>query len=336
MLLLMAGTLSLFWMPFDSHRFEALRPWRWVIVEPLLLLLLARKAIDRDGAGTLAVAVVIPAGAVALAAIWQLGSSSSSFSVDDVRRSTATYLHPNNLALYLERAAMLALVPGLLFRARARWVFLGVAAVLLAGVAATFSRGALLGLAGGCAVVLLAHPMKNGWKVLGAGAVGTVAAFALLASSRFEGAESSGFVETRRHLWAGAVRMLRDFPITGVGLDQFLWLHQTRYIDPRIWSERYTSHPHNLLLDSWLSLGVPGLALLAAFALAGGWIVLRARSGRSTLSVWQLGALGCLGAGVGHGLVDNGYFLADLSAMTWLAIALLVGRPPVTHRLEHV
>ncbi len=35
--------------------------------------------------------------------------------------------------------------------------------------------------------------------------------------------------------------------------------------------------------------------------------------------------MGCLGAGLGHGLVDNGYFLADLSALTWLAIAMIVG-----------
>ena len=57
--------------------------------------------------------------------------------------------------------------------------------------------------------------------------------------------------------------MLRDFPSRGIGLDQFLWLNRSRYIDPHIWNERYTSHPHNLLLDSWLSLGLPGLALLA-------------------------------------------------------------------------
>jgi O-antigen ligase len=119
--------------------------------------------------------------------------------------------------------------------------------------------------------------------------------------------------------------MLRDFPITGIGLDQFLWLNQSRYIDPRIWSERYASHPHNLMLDSWLSLGILGLALLGLFIGLGAWIVFRSHTGRAHLSPWQLGAIGCLAAGLGHGLVDNGYFLADLSAMTWLAIALVVG-----------
>ncbi len=335
LLLLVIGTLSLVWMPFDLHRAEALRTWRWVILEPLLMFVLARMAIEREGAGPLTIAILLPAGIVSVAAIWQLGSANSTFSVDDVHRSTATYLHPNNLALYLERAAMFSLVPGVLLRSRARWLFLVLAAILFAGLATTFSRGVLPGLAVGIATVLLAHPIRHGWRILAAGVLAAVAAFALLASSRFAGADSSGFLNTRKYLWAGSLEMLRDFPIRGVGLDQFLWLNQSRYIDPRIWNERYTSHPHNLLLDSWLSLGIAGLALLIVFIFAGGWQIWRARTGRLRLTPWQLGALGCLGAGLGHGMVDNGYFLADLTALTWLSIALLIGITPGRVELEH-
>lgn len=325
-LLLLVGTLSLVWMPFDAHRAEALRTWRWVIVEPLALYVLARMAIARDGPKPLTAAMVIPAGVVSLAAVWQLVSASSSFSVDEVHRSTATYLHPNNLALYLERAFMLVCVPALFVRSRIRWVLLGLSVVLMAGLATTFSRGALLGMGFGFAVVLLAHPVRFGFRWLSAVGLAIVCSFVLLAGDRFAGSESSGLGETRRYLWTGAVRLIRDFPLTGIGLDQFLWLNQRRYIDPRIWSERYVSHPHNLILDSWLSLGIPGVLLLAIFVIAGGLIVWRARSGATELSPWQLGALGCLAAGFGHGMVDNGYLLADLSAMTWLAMALLLNR----------
>lgn len=335
-LLLLVGSLTLFWMPFDSHRAEALRSWRWVIVEPVILFVLARRAIASDGSGPLVLAMALPAGFVSLSAIWQLGWSGSSFSVDDVQRSTATYLHPNNLALYLERTLMLVLIPGLMLRSRMRWSFLFLSALIAIGVATTFSRGALLGLVVGLGVVLLAHPVLNGWKMLALGSLGVVSAFALVAGSRFTGAESSGFVETRRYLWGDSVTMLRDFPSTGIGLDQFLWLHQTRYIDPRIWSERYTSHPHNLLLDSWLSLGVAGLLLLLVFVVVGIWFIWQARTGRIRLSVWQLGALGCLGAGVGHGLVDNGYFLPDLAVIAWLAIALVIGSQPFGLPHDHV
>ena len=325
LLLLVIGTLSLIWMPFESHKAEALRTWRWVILEPLLIFVLARMAIGRDGAGPLTIAIVLPAGVVALVAVWQLGSANSTFSVDEVHRSTASYLHPNNLALYLERTAMLSLVPGILLRSRTRWFFLVLTALLFAGIASTFSRGVLLGLAVGIAVLLLAHPIRHGWRVLTAAALGSIAAFALLAGTRFVGADSSGFLNTRKYIWAGSLDMLKDFPFWGIGLDQFLWLNQSRYIDPQIWHERYSSHPHNLLIDFWLSLGLAGITLFGAFIFAGAWVVWRARTGRISLTPWQLGALGSLGAGLAHGMVDNGYFLADLSTMTWLAIALLIG-----------
>jgi O-antigen ligase len=283
----------------------------------------------------LTAAIVFPAGVVSLVAIWQVSSASSSFSVDDVSRSTSTYLHPNNLALYLERAALLAIVPGLLLRSRARWLLLGLSAVLLMGVAATFSRGALLALTLGAASVLLAHPVRHGWRYLVIGGAGAVAAFSLVAGSRLSGTDSSGFGDTRIALWNGATQMLRDFPISGIGLDQFLWLNQSRYIEPRIWEERYSAHPHNLALDSWLSLGLAGLALLAVFVAAGIVVIWGTRTNRVTLTPWQLGALGCLAAGLGHGLVDNGYFLADLSALTWLAIAMIAGEPTNRNRVAH-
>lgn len=322
-LLLVSGSLSLVWMPFSLHRAEALRSWRWVIVEPLLAFALARLAISRDGRAPLAVAIALPAGAVAIAGIWQLADASSSFSVDEVHRSTATYLHPNNLALYLERALYLVLVPAMLMRNRARWLLFALSLAIAAGIGSTFSRGALLGLAAGGALVLLANPIRRGWRILLTGFAVLLAAFAVLASQRLSGADSSGLVSTRRYLWSDAVEMIRDFPVRGIGLDQFLWLHQQRYIDPRIWSERYVSHPHNLALDAWLSLGLPGIGLLAIFIGAGTWVVWRNRTGRTALDAWQLGGLACLGAGMGHGLVDNGYFLPDLAVMTWLALALV-------------
>lgn len=317
------GTLSLVAMPYLTHRAEALRSWRWVIVEPVLALLLARWAIFRDGPAPLVVAIVLPATVVSLAAVWQLLGSTTSFQVDDVERATATYLHPNNLALYLERAFFLAFVPALLGGRRLR-VPLGALSILLfVGLAATFSRGAVLGLVAGGAVLLIAQPIRNGWKALAGGLAAVSVLFLLLARDRLAGAESSGLLTTRTYLWKDAAAMLRDFPVTGIGLDQFLWLHQTRYIDPVIWAERYTSHPHNLILDSWLSLGIAGLATLVLLAGCGAWVTFRIRTGKQPASVWQLGALACLGAGLGHGMVDNGYFLADLAVMTWLSIGLV-------------
>jgi O-antigen ligase len=323
-LLLLVAAVSLLSMPYTAHRAEALRTWRWVILEPLLLFTLARWAVYRHRAVPLTVSITVPAAIVSIAALWQLVESTSSFAVDDVQRSTAAYLHPNNLALYLERVFFLALVPGMLLAGRWRLPLLVTSAVIAAGIVSTFSRGALIGLVAGGAVFLLVHPVRFGWRALGWIALMVSGLFLMLARERFAGSGSSGYLETRSYLWRDAADMLRDFPISGVGLDQFLWLHQGRYVDPRIWSERYTSHPHNLVLDAWLSLGLAGAILLFIFVAVGLWAILQIRRGTHSASAWQVGALASLGAGLGHGMVDNGYFLADLAALTWLAIAIFV------------
>jgi len=116
--------------------------------------------------------------------------------------------------------------------------------------------------------------------------------------------------------------MIRDRPITGVGLDQFLNQYERRYVKPAGWPERYTSHPHNLVLDFWLRLGLAGLGWLAATI---------ALAVRCALRVWrqsegrqlQTAALAVLITGAVHGLVDNGFFLPDLAVVTWLTVALI-------------
>ena len=62
--------------------------------------------------------------------------------------------------------------------------------------------------------------------------------------------------------------MLRDHPLLGVGLDNFLYEYP-KYILPEAWREPNLSHPHNIVLDFWVRLGIGGVFilfwLLAAF-----------------------------------------------------------------------
>ncbi len=313
-LLLTIGTLSLMWMPFDLHRAEALRSWRWVIFEPLLAFALARLAIARDGRAPLALSLALPAGVVALGALAQLIDASSSFSVDAVHRSTATYLHPNNLALYLERSLFLVLATALFARDRRRWLLLVLSAVIVAGIGATFSRGAVLGLTAGGAVILLAHPVRRGWQILGAGLAVVVVAFGVLASQRFLGTGSSGVASTPADtsgamLARDASRLPGSGDRTGpVSLVESTALHRSEHLERAL----HVSHPHNLVLDSWLSLGLPGLVLFFVFVAAGAWVIWRARSGKLTLDTWQLGALGCLGASL-----DTDWSIMGISSPIW-------------------
>lgn len=114
--------------------------------------------------------------------------------------------------------------------------------------------------------------------------------------------------------------MLREHPVGGIGLDQFFSQYGRRYVEPAGWPERYTSHPHNILLDFWLRLGLPGVILLWALLEA---IVRRVRRAISSPGrTFQRSAVAMLVAGLVHGLIDNSFFLADLACFTWIGLSL--------------
>ena len=188
--------------------------------------------------------------------------------------------------------------------------------------AATLSRGALIGILAGLLALAWYSRRRLVLLTVAGAAVALPVAFLLVARERFLGSDSSGLAETRMKIWASATEMIRDYPISGIGLDQFLYQHNPRYIDPAAWSERYISHPHNLVLDSWLSLGLPGLILLGL-----GLVLLVRRMvsisrERPLGANWSAAATAAIVAGLAHGLVDNGYFLPDLAVLTWILIAL--------------
>jgi putative inorganic carbon (hco3(-)) transporter len=155
-----------------------------------------------------------------------------------------------------------------------------------------------------------------------AGGAGLLAAAALGLLPERIVHQGSGLI--RIDLWKSALAMLRDHPVFGVGLDQFLNQYQGVYIAPTNQRERWLSHPHNIVLDWWLSLGIMGVLLA-------GWIGVRAVRGalaltrRTDVRVGALAraALAGLVAVLAHGLIDNSYFLQDLALTVWLFCALL-------------
>jgi O-antigen ligase len=117
--------------------------------------------------------------------------------------------------------------------------------------------------------------------------------------------------------------MIRDHPLLGVGLDNFLYAYRGRYILPTAWQEPDLSHPHNFLLDHMARLGVLG-------AVAGIWI--QAAFWRMTLPLRKLrdpdgralalGLMGSVADMLAHGLVDHSFFLIDLAFAFFLILAL--------------
>jgi putative inorganic carbon (HCO3(-)) transporter len=129
----------------------------------------------------------------------------------------------------------------------------------------------------------------------------------------------------RLQLWESSWAMIRDHPVTGVGLDNFLYAYRSHYVLPTAWEEFNLSHPHNVVLDFWLRLGLPGLAvlvwLLAAFFRAG-WAAYR-RARRSCDGLLAAGLMAGMAGAVAHGLVDSAFFLVDLAFVFVLQIALI-------------
>ncbi|MGI8475246.1 MAG: O-antigen ligase family protein [Thermomicrobiales bacterium] len=325
LLLLVAG-LSLRTVADSRHSAESLRSLRTVMVEPCIALALARWVLIRRTQRIFVAALIATGMATALWGMVNLLSEGGAVVADGVARARGPYSHPNNLALYLDRVGLFATGVLLADPPRRRWLWFA-PTLLLAGVGATLSRGAGAGvLAGGAWLVFTVKP-KHGWRWLGAAAGGALAAFGVFAATRLTASGGAGGESSRRLIWTASLRMVRDHPIFGVGLDQFLAQYGRRYVSPAGWQERYTSHPHNIVLDVWLSLGLPGL--LAAILLAAAVLCSARTTSSSTPSLrpLRIGAAAALIGGLVHGTVDNGFFLPDLATLTWVFIAM-VGHEP--------
>lgn len=320
-LLVLATGVSLLTLAQPQYRDESLREVRFTIVEPLAAFVAIRWALRSSVARWWVASMAIVAGSV----VAGYGAYQSLVDDNGVRtgsliRAIGPYSHPNNLGLYLERT--------FLFTAgiaayKARWWPLWLLGVIqLVGIALTWSRGSFIAVTVGLAIILLMRRLWA-WVVVlaGVGAFGAIVAW-LVAPDRIADIGGSGNEPTRFAIWRSAWRMLEDHPIFGVGPDQFLYEYFRRYVEPSGWNERWTSHPHNLVLDVWLRLGAIGLAAMILVVIG---LVIWCWRKRHVLSQDPVasGALAALIGGAAHAMVDVGYFLPDLAFLTWAMLAFI-------------
>lgn len=98
--------------------------------------------------------------------------------------------------------------------------------------------------------------------ILGMVGLGALAGVQTLRSPDVRAAISES-TATRLEIWDRAWHMLRDFPITGIGLGQFDPVIHALYVPFRLPPEQFIPHAHNVLLDYPVELGIPGAAALA-------------------------------------------------------------------------
>ena len=274
-------------------------------------------------------AVIVSGVIIALIAYLQFAHGGG-LDVEGVRRVRSVFHHPNELALYLGRivpvtAAYVFFGP----RGWRTWAYLAATVIMLGGIGLSFSRGGYIGVA--AALLVLICATGNRRLIVGYIAAGVVVSCCGVRDGdravHLTHPPASGSDGLRLNIWASAARMLRDHPAWGVGLDQFVSQYP-RYIRPDAWQERFTSHPHNLILDFYVRLGLLGLAWLI-FTLVPfmvrGWRAAMRRKAEGDLLRFALviGATGALVDFTVHGMVDQDYFLHMLAYGFWFAILII-------------
>lgn len=344
--LLVISSLSILWA---DHTREAAREFRTVVLEAGLFYALLRAHVQRRQDLWLVVdAWVLGAGLVAVLGLGQWLFGSQLITADGVSRVRGLYGSPNNLALYLGRLLPLVLSLVLfggrggrsaVLRPRRRWAYGLAGLVMVVALLLTYSRGAwLLGIP--AAVLFLAAVRgRKTFVVIGVALVVVgILGIALVGTDRLTSLldTSGGTTFFRLQLWQSSWAMVRDHPLLGVGLDNFLYAYRSHYVLPTAWEEFNLSHPHNLVFDFWLRLGVLGLVvgfwLLVSFGRRGWRLYRRLGEGAERALI-----LGMMGGGVymvAHGLVDHVFFLVDLAFAFMLMAASIQAVDAMASGLE--
>ena len=218
-------------------------------------------------------------------------------------RAQGPFVNPDHFANYLAMVLPLAIAvtisPDMVCEAAsvmAFRIFSGLASLIVcAALLMSMSRAAIGGTACGMVMLGIMLTRGGGGEVFGYGffyrhralvLVGSVALLLLL-SLPLAGSSGIGQVggrlgqqitsesgrDDRLPVWRDAVKMVADFPFTGVGLNCFSQLFARYQRAP--WSPVFWDTAHNDYLQSAIELGLPGLLLILWAATALVWRLVR-------------------------------------------------------------
>ena len=205
---------------------ESARTFRLVILEPALFYLLLTRLFGGWRDVRLVVAGLVVGGvAASLVGLAQLATGIGPIEAEGVDRIRAFYRSPNNLALFLDRVAPPAVALAL---AGAGLVWAAAALVLLVALALTYSVGGWLATGVGLGATIALVRGRRTVAILALAALvalgGALAARPERVLGHFDLASDSTS-GVRVLLWGSALQMLRDSPLFGVGLDNFVHLY---------------------------------------------------------------------------------------------------------------
>ncbi len=168
-------------------------------------------------------------------------------------------------------------------------------------------------------------------------------------SESAKGVQTVSTVTKRIYLWESALRMIHDSPWVGYGMDNWLchysqnticdahyhyWIEQdpVTHRDTGLRYEPFLSHPHNIFLHVWVSIGIFGLlafiAVLALFSWLFSRIIRRldanAYKGSEYLRWLTIGVGAAMFAALVQGQVDSAFLEQDLSFCFWILVTALL------------
>ncbi len=328
---LVIGVLWLF-VPPGIIRNVALREFRVTVFEPVLYFaLILRWARTSADVWRIAGAWLVAGALVGREAVAQYVLGQAAL-MEGVGRATSVFPSATALGIYLGKALPLSVTLFALLPNTRSWRLWRIACGLFSlviglGVLASFARGAWIGVF--VALAAAAIIARHKWMLAALGAV-VLAGLAALPfinitriTSAFDFSTEDNTGVARAKIWAAALRIIKDHPITGIGQDQFLYADPS-YGVPQL---RFftVSHPHNWILDFWLRLGLPGLLWLVAllvFFFRHAYL-LWARLRGSAAGALVLGLIASMIDFVVHGLLDMAYFTMDSALTFWTIVGLV-------------
>jgi len=248
--------------------------------------------------------------------------------------------HPNAVASFLEGVLLVSLVVIGRAGGRARWIWIMFSFFIAYGLFISESRGAWLGIAIAMGIWILLIFRERALQLLAlgvgisAGLVGGIFFVTRLAPGQnvplLTPTLSTAY--SRLTLYQNSLRLMKDYPFTGIGLGDTFGMVYSRY---QLYIHvPFLSYAHNLFLSVSLGQGLLGLIALVGLMILFYYFVIRVeRAGgidsEARLMLFRAAWLGVT-ASLIHGLTDSAQFSNAVWTMPALfvlaGIAVAVGR----------
>ncbi|MGB7340213.1 MAG: O-antigen ligase family protein [Phototrophicaceae bacterium] len=326
---LLIGCLAVLWSADKGVAFTELRT---LFIEPMLFygifrtLKLNDKAIQQMVKGLVFAGILVSV----IGLFLYITGDGVIIAEGGARRLSSVYGSPNNVGLLLGRIIPFVITGALLLREKMQWLLIGISGLLMITVVLTQSVGALLiGVPAAITAVLIATYGKKALPILGLFAlIGILVTLGLTqVSTRFASLLdlSTGTNFIRIRVWESTLEILSDYPLTGLGLDQFLPVFSGEYVRPDAIADPDLSHPHNIVLDFWIRLGILGVGWLILFMITF-WrnavkILYMERNPQKRILL--IGSIGAMTALIAHGMIDNSIYVNDLVYIFVLIVGII-------------